>query len=278
MPHPSEMAHLFVLVLALAPLAFAAAIYPRFAAGPVTAAIVVLIPQIMHTTPAASAAERIVEVSLGGLTGLFVSFVLMPSSAFRHTREVAARSLECMARAVPGLIQGFEQGLDAGEAHRIQDIIGQQLHELASVAAEAERERLPRPAGDPLTGPLFRTLLRLRHDLVILGRAARRPLPPALKTQLQELISTAGNLMKAYLQACADALRSGRAPPPRGPLDSALTRYSEELERLGRAGDLRELPVEALERLFAAGFALEQIRLNLPDLDRCIGEWAARRG
>ena len=44
-PHTSEGLLLLVLSLALAPLAFAAALYPRFAAGPVTAAIVVLVPQ-----------------------------------------------------------------------------------------------------------------------------------------------------------------------------------------------------------------------------------------
>ncbi len=92
-PHSSESALLLVLLLALAPLAFAAALYPRLSAGPVTAAIVVLIPQMMHTTPIDSAIERIVEVLLGGLTGLFVSFVLLPWSAFQHAREVAAQSI-----------------------------------------------------------------------------------------------------------------------------------------------------------------------------------------
>jgi hypothetical protein len=33
-----------------------------------------------------------------------------------------------------------------------------------------------------------------------------------------------------------------------------------------------------MERLFATGFALEQMRLNLRDLDRCVDEWAARQG
>ncbi len=277
-PHSGETQLLFVLLLALAPLAFAAALYPRLAVGPVTAAIVVLIPQMMHTTPVASALDRVEEVLLGGLTGLFVSFVLVPSSAFQLTREIAAQALKRMAHAVPQLMEGFAQGMGHGEAHRIQDGIGQQLNELSSVTAEAERERPLRLADDPLTGPLFRTLLRLRHDLVIIGRAAQSPLPAELTQVLQPLLMAVGKETEGYLQACADALLSKRTAPPGAPLDSALGRWTAEIEALRRTGELRELPVEAVERLFATGFALEQMRRNTQDLDRCIEEWAARRG
>ncbi len=277
-PHSSETALLFVLFLALAPLAFAAALYPRLSVGPVTAAIVVLIPQMMHTTPIASALDRVTEVSLGGLTGLFVSFVLMPSSAFQHTREIAAQALEGMAQAVPRLIEGFEHGLGDAEAHRIQDGIGQQLSELSSVTAEAERERPLRLAPDPLTGPLYRTLLRLRHDLVIMGRAAQSRLPDSLKAPLQVPLAAIGNEAKGHLQACASALMSKQQARSRAPLDLALTRYAAGIETLRRAGQLRELSGEDLERLFAAGFALEQMHRNLQDLDRCVEEWASRRG
>jgi uncharacterized membrane protein YccC len=276
-PHTSETAVLFVLLLALAPLAFVAALYPRLSVGPVTAAIVVLIPQMMHTTPIASALDRVIEVSLGGLTGLFVSFVLVPSSAFRHTREIASQALEGMAQAVPQLIEGFEHGLSDAEAHRIQDGIGQQLNELSSVAAEAERERPLRLPGDPLTGPLFRTLLRLRHDLVIIGRAAHSPIPASLKEPLQPLLATAGKETTVHLQGCAAALMSKQKAPSRAPVDLALTNYTAGIEALRRAGQLRELTGEAVERLFATGFALEQMRLNLQDLHRCVDEWAARR-
>ncbi|MFZ1107246.1 MAG: FUSC family protein [Rhodomicrobium sp.] len=277
-PHSSESALLLVLLLALAPLAFAAALYPRLSAGPVTAAIVVLIPQMMHTTPIDSAIERIVEVLLGGLTGLFVSFVLLPWSAFQHAREVAAQSIQRMAQAIPGLIKGFEQGLDEAEAHRIQDGIGRQLNELSSVAAEAERERPLRISGDPLTGPLFRTLLRLRHDLVIIGRAARAPLPAAVKAPLLAPLESVGEEIKTHLQACAAALMAKQRAPSRERLDSAFARYVIEIETLRSAGHLRKLPSDVVERLFAAGFALEQTSLDLRDLDRCVDEWAPHRG
>ncbi len=277
-PHSGETALLLVLLLALAPLAFVAALYPRFGVGPTTAAIVVLIPQMLHTTPIASAIDRIEEVLLGGLAGLLVSFVFLPSSAFQHAREIAAQALENMARAIPELFEGFERGLTDAEAHRIQDGIGKQLNTLSSVTAEAERERPLRLAEDPLTGPLQRTVLRLRHDVVIMGRAARSPLPASLQEPLQALLKNVGNESKAVLQACATALSSRQKAPAREPLDAALAQYTAGIEALRRAGKLRELSGEDIERLFATGFALEQMRLNLLDLERCIDEWAARQG
>ncbi len=275
-PHASEGALLLVLLIALAPLAFAAALFSRLGVGPITAAIVVLLPQMMHTSPLDSATERLSEVLLGGLAGLFVSFVLVPWSAFQHTRELAAQALARMAKAVPGLTAGFERGLGEAEAHRLQDGIGRQLSELSSVAAEAERERPLRMAADPLTGPLFRTLLRLRHDLVILGRAARSPLPASLKASLQAPLIAVGEEMGGHLQACADALMSKRRAPSREGLDAALAHYAAAIETLRQAGRLRKLSTDEVEQLYATRFALEQTRLNLADLDRCMDEWASR--
>ena len=39
-------------------------------------------------------------------------------------------------------------------------------------------------------------------------------------------------------------------------------------------GLTRGLPGDAAERFFALGFALEQMRQNLSDLDRCVAEWS----
>jgi hypothetical protein len=84
-----------------------------------------------------------------------------------------------MAGALGELLAGLTQGLDVEALHRIQDGIGQALVDMNVAGAEAERERSTRLAAGPDTGPLLRTLLRLRHDLVIIGRAATIPLPEA---------------------------------------------------------------------------------------------------
>jgi uncharacterized membrane protein YccC len=277
-PHASETSVLFVLFLAIAPMAFAAALYPRLTVAPVTATIVVLVPQMLHTTPIASGIDRIIEVFLGGLTGLLVSFVLVPWSAFQHTREIAAQVLRNMSRAIPELIAGFEHGLSDLEAHRIQDGIGQLLGELSSVIAEAERERPLRLASaDPLTGPLFRTLLRLRHDLVILGRAAQSPLAASVNIALQPLLMVIAAETKLYLESSAAALLSKQTPPPLEAFELALTGYDAQIDASRQAGALRDLSSDDAERLFAVSFALEQMHRNFQDLERCVEEWAARR-
>ena len=82
-PHSSEIALLAVLALALGPLAFIAAINPRFSAAPITAIIVLLVPTITHASQIASALDRVLEVTVGGVTGLVVSFLLLRSNGRR---------------------------------------------------------------------------------------------------------------------------------------------------------------------------------------------------
>ena len=273
-PHHSEGGLLVVLLIALAPLAFIGALNPRLSVGTITAAIVVLIPEMMHNTPIDSAIERLEEVLLGGMTGLVISFVLLPSSAFQHTREAAAQALESMAEALPGLVKGFERGLNEAEAHRLQDGIGHKIGELTTIAAEAERERPLRLSADPLTGPLFRTLLRLRHDLVILGRVVQSPFPPAVKPWLKAPLLKVGEEIGSYLHASAAALLSKGVAPSPVSVEAAISEFSAQLAVLQKLGHLRRIPSEDAERLHAASFALEQMRLNLADLEHRIADWS----
>jgi uncharacterized membrane protein YgaE (UPF0421/DUF939 family) len=97
-----------------------AAINPSLAAAPITAIIVLLVPQITHVSPLSSAVDRVLEVALGGFTGFVVSLLLLPSSAYRLFAETAARTLDRMAQALAALLAGLTQGLDVDALHRIQ--------------------------------------------------------------------------------------------------------------------------------------------------------------
>ena len=80
-PHSNEITLLAVLGIAVAPLAFLAARNPKFSVAPVTAIIVLLVPTITHASQIASAVDRVLEITVGGVIGLAVSFFLLPSNA-----------------------------------------------------------------------------------------------------------------------------------------------------------------------------------------------------
>ena len=275
--HDSEVALLAGLAIAVGPLALIAALRQSLTAAPITAAIVLLVPTLTHATAIASAADRVFEVALGAVIGLTISFVLFPSSAYSLVIERAARTLERLAHALGELMAGLKGGLDLVALHRIQDGIGEALMELNVVGAEAERERAVRLSSAPDTGPLLRTLLRLRHDLVIIGRAAVSPLPEALQVRLDSLTQVA-TAIGDFLRASGAALLARHLPPRLDGVESALDSYAAAIATIRHDGLTRCLPSEVTERFFALCFALEQMRHNLRDLHRCVAEWAQSPG
>ena len=272
-PHSGEGGLLALLVLAVTPLAFVAAINPSLNSATVTAVIVLLVPTMSHANPLDSAFDRVIEVTVGALTGLAVSFLVLPSRAISQIRVNAARLLELLAAAFAELLAGLTRGQDNDALHRIQDGIGAALTGLNATGAEAERERSVRLSSGPDTGPLLRTILRLRHDVVMIGRACVVPLPPDLQARLARPLSDVSNAIVSYMRSVAASLRSGSGSADIQPVDAALQAYAAEVTALRREGLIRGLPVDAAERFFALGFSLEQMRQNLNDLSRCHADW-----
>jgi hypothetical protein len=126
----------------------------------------------------------------------------------------------------------------------------------------------------PDTGPLLRTLLRLRHDLVMAGRAATTPLPEAFAIRLASQIAHVGAALADYLRDSGAALLAGRGPPSLDSVEVALAAFSGEMAALRREGFTRSLPADAAEHFFAIGFVLEQMHNNVKDLERCVAEWS----
>ncbi|WP_441244118.1 FUSC family protein [Tardiphaga sp. 768_D3_N2_1] len=274
-PHSNEGALLAVLVLAVAPLAFIAAINPSLNVATVTAIIVLLLPMMNHNTPLESAVDRVLEVTVGAITGLLVSFLVLPSRAHSQVRASSAEALDLIATALTELLASLTRGRDNEALHRLQDGIGHALTSLQAIGAEAERERAAHLSRGPDTGPLLRTTLRLRHDLVMIGRSTVVPLPSALQVRLAGPLSRVSDAMATFLHSMAVALRSGTGAPAIWPVQTALQAYAGEVAALRQEGLTRGLPGDVAERFFAIGFSLEQMRQNLKDLERCVAEWAA---
>jgi uncharacterized membrane protein YccC len=276
-PHTSEIGLLVALAVAIAPLALVAAINTSFSVAPFTAVLVLLAPTIIHVSPVESAFDRVLEVALGAVIGLGVSYLVFPERAHGLAIVAAARLLEMMACTLSEILSGFTQGLDSATIQRIQDRVGKAIPQLDAIGDEAKRERMPYFAAAPDLGPLLRTLLRLRHDLVMIGRVAGAPLPEPFRTRLGAPLAVVSAAIRDYLQASSAALEGRRAPPPRDPVDAALAGYAAEMVVLRREGLTRTLRADEVERIFVLGFALEQLHLHFEDLDRSVRECAAPR-
>jgi uncharacterized membrane protein YccC len=273
-PHDNEIALLGALALAVGPAALLAATNPRFSAAPFSAVMVFFGPTITHAGPIASAAERVIEVAIGAVVGLVVSFLVLPARAQELVIEAAGRMLALMAGAVRELFTGFTASLDETAIRRIQDHLGETLARMNTIAPEVKHEQMARFADTAEPGPLLRTLLRLRHDLVMIGRAAVEPLPEPVHARLGPWIERVAETAADYLRASGAALTARGTPPPLGDVDAALDGFAAELAAIRREGLTRGWTNEAVERLFALGFALEQMHQNLRDLARCVTDFS----
>src|SRR5262249_57038938 len=123
--------------------------------------------------------------------------------------------LDLMARFLPELFMGFTQNLDRATLASIQSRIGEAFGRLDKAALEAQHERMTRLRAEPDQAPLLRTLLRLRHDLIMVGPAALAPLPGAFGAPLGPGPARGCRPGSADLRARPPALSPAQAPPPR---------------------------------------------------------------
>jgi uncharacterized membrane protein YccC len=273
-PHSTAVEQGGLLALTIAPLALMAAIRPTFRVAPFSAVLVLLISGQLGQGPIASALDRLLEVTLGGVIAMAVSLLVLPQRAYSLALDAATRILDRMAEFLPELLEGFSGNLDPVEIARSQDQIGRAVIAFQATAAEARSERMVKLAAEPDEGPLSRTLLRLRHDLVILGRAAAIPLPDVFAQRLRPRLTELAAEASKFLRGCATALNRRRNPPPLDAMDAALQAYVSEVVAMRREGLTRALSIEEAERVFTLAFALEQLYRNFSDLERCVKEHA----
>jgi uncharacterized membrane protein YccC len=267
-PHESELGTLAVLAVALAPLALLAAIKPSFTVAPFTAVMVLLVPTLTHISPVESAYYRVVEVALGGMIAIAVSFLVFPERAHGLLIEASARLLELMAAALGALLDSSGQKLDAESVRHIQDGIGEAVARLGTIESEVQRERLTYIFAEPDLAPLLRTLLRLRHDLVMIGRTIVMPLPEAFQARLGLPLARFREIATDYLRRSSVALIRRRPPPLLDALEGALDDYNAVMAALRSEGLTLALSGDAAEHFFTLGFALEQLHRNFRDLAR----------
>jgi uncharacterized membrane protein YccC len=242
-----------VLALTVAPLAFLAALNPNFRVAPFSAVLVLLISGQLGEGPIESALTRLGEVTLGGAVAVMVSFLVFPERAHRLVREAAARVLDEMAEDLPDILAIFFQETDPTELLDIQDRIGGTVAVLQSVVEEFKRERSFSFISAPDPAPLPRTLLRLRHDFVMIGRASAEPFPTDMTEDLRPTLKRAAAALAAYFRGCALSLASGQKGVDLIPPQEEFVACGSELAAL-RERNITRLTPSQLEHLFALGF------------------------
>lgn len=274
LPHVNKPELAGVLTVSIAPLALAAALNPMFRVAPFTAIIVLFVSTEFAQSPVDSAIFRVLEVLIGGVSCIMVSLVILPEKAHGRGLKAAAAILERLAKVLPQLLDGFSHDLGPGGAIHIQDGLGDAIAQFQTIAAETKRERLTYLHPEPDLASLGRLLLRLRHDFVIIGRAAAAPLPEPLATRLNPPLVDIGTSAGSYLRGCGAAIVARRPPPPFQATEAAIGKYEAQFAALRQEGLTRALPSLETERVFALGFALEQLHQNLLDLQRAANEYA----
>lgn len=269
-PHENTIAMAGLLALTIAPLALAAALNPIFRVAPITGVLVLLISGQLGESPVEAAVYRLIEVMLGGAIGVMVSLLVLPERARQLELEAGAHILDQMAQALSRLLAGVTGKLDTDKVQRIQNEIGQSITGFQAYAAESRSERLFSLVARPDPGPLSQTFLRLRHDLIIIGRAAVAPLPDKLGHRLRPLLERIAKLADEYLHDGRVALVSCSSAPSLDQLKLALAAYASEIKVLRGEGAMGRSSISELERLFTLGFALEQLEQSFSDLEHCL--------
>lgn len=275
-PHETPIMQAVALAVSVAPMAVAAAINPAFRVAPFSAVLVLLIGSELGESPIASALTRVGEVVIGGAVAVVVSLLVFPERAHGMGLQAASRILNQMAELLPKLVARVSRHVDRATIGLAQTHLGDAVTKFQALAEEAKRERIVSIVRAPDAAPLARTLLRIRHDFVILSRATVEPLPETIAGRLEPPLTRFGEEAATFLRSSADALADRRSPPSTAPMDVALHAYGAEVMAIRNEGLTRALETADLERLFALGFALEQLSRDCADLGQRIEEHARR--
>lgn len=276
LPRDTPLRQALALVVSVAPMAFAAAVNPAFRVAPFSAVLVLLIGGQFGETPIVSAITRVLEVAIGGAVAVVVSLVVLPDSARRQGLKAAGSLLTQIADFLPTLLSRVSRDVDPVDISLAQTRIGNATAALQSLAEDAKREGVVTLGRDPDPSALARTLLRVRHDFVMIARATVGRFPEAVAGRLDPPLTQFGEAASTFLRAAGAALASGAAPPPVDPVEAARAAWDAAVASIRAEGLARALETTDVERFFALGFALEQLCRDLAELATRVREFAGK--
>jgi uncharacterized membrane protein YccC len=253
------------LAVAIIPLSIAASVYQSMRIAPVTAAIM-LLASPSNVDPVVSAADRVFEIGLGSLVGLAVAIFVFPAGAHGVLADKAARTVALLAEVLRNTLARFFGSRDDAALTRLHQRIRASLAEAETAGVEAERERSSGLTGDPDPAALLRAIRRLRHTVILVGRASTEPLPEQVVPHLLEPLHRVDDALADFLVGLSLSMQRDLPPPTLEAVNAALDSYDQAMRLVWQQPHTRDMPLEAIGRVFALSFALEQLRENAPDL------------
>ena len=265
-PHDSPVMTGLALALSLLPLSLLAAVYPAFRVAPVTAIILLLGSVGAAEGPVRAAMLRTLEVALGGICGMTISLYVFPARAHMLLGKAADTVLRQLSALFADLAGAISRAATPDRISSRHDAIHSALKSLEEIAAEAARERRSHLSEDVDPGPIARTLRRVYHDLILIGRVTSEPViampSPDLQASLRKFTDSGQELLRALGMAFAQRLTPGTDQR----FDAALRDLLAELQQ-----------TENRESVVALRFALLQLQQNMADLYQRALEFARTR-
>ncbi|HUD51408.1 FUSC family protein [Parvibaculum sp.] len=267
-----------VIALVLAPLAFLSAANPSFKIAPVTAIIVVL-SRSGHEPALWLAVERVAEILLGGVIGVAVALFVLPARAQTDLAERVGAVLSLLAEAWN--LEMASLGPDAdtqsmkARLQAVNDRLRVKIVSAEAAGEDARRERAARLTEHGDTDALLRTLRRVRHDFILVGRATATPWPAPVIARLKTSLGKVTASVELQLNVLAAAARSRTVPPQSDAFIAAIDGFGDDVDRLRADPLMTQLAPETVGGLFTLGFAFEELRRELPELGNRLAEFAA---
>ena len=249
-----------ILCIAVALLAFLAAVRPAFKVAPVTA-VIMLIGTTTQMDPLTAALYRVIEITVGSLTGVAATLLIFParahSAVIRGVREIVDLNAGLLAHYAK-VLRGEPSDLSTADQY---DANRAAMARLQAAMMEADRETASHLSLRSAPEALPRTLWRQRNDIVMIGRALVRPVGiGGLAQPAAAMIEAA----KTFLIQ-SSGLIEARPRPDRLGFAQAHASFQAAVEAMRADGSIQDLPFDDAARVFGLVFAIENLHANLGD-------------
>lgn len=250
-------------------LAYAGVRLPRLRGSGLTAAIVMLTRT--PTMPVGIfVADRIMEITLGGLIGVVASRLILPAQSGNVMIERFRSVLEVMAQMLRAQGDAIEQG-EAVFSVEASIALRKSLVAAEAMLTDARRERSLRLTSYDVPEAVPRTLWRIRNGVVQIGRFLEQPLSPSVVAVVGHAAAQMLHAQADGAQACIEALGEGEAVT----IDHAGAQAFEAGFAALEHSDVRkDITFDEIGRLFGLAFALRRMQQDFDDLAERIGEMA----